>query len=461
MQPNVVVLMSDHSRAAAFRAPSPCLRPHLEALAAESVQFQRCYTVNAICSPSRATLMTGCYPSTHGVWDCTHTQRAGWIDIDNDLPHWAQRLREAGYRTGYFGKWHVEATQQADRFGWEEFDLKCGNWWRPRVPGSELAVSHEGYKDYLLAATADDSDEPPHHPAFDKGIDYIRRHAGAGPFCCFISVSEPHDPYVPPASFLAKYDVDAMELPETLRTPPDGKPDVVARMRSLWTGLSDADWRKVLASYYAMVSFLDAEIGRAIQALKDAGVYDNTIVLVTADHGDMLGQHGLVAKGVGTPYEPVYNIPLMVRAPGLAARDEETSLVSTVDMAPTILDLCGLDPLPRAQGRSLAPVLRAEHDAAAWQSAYAEFYGQRFVYTQRITWDGDWKYVFSPGGRDELYNLDDDPLERHNLADDAAHRPKLLEMTRRMWARMQAIGDDSLLKTQYATLRTAPVGPGA
>jgi arylsulfatase A-like enzyme len=106
-------------------------------------------------------------------------------------------------------------------------------------------------------------------------------------------------------------------------------------------------------------------------------------------------------------------------------------------------------------------VLEGASEPAEWRSAYAEFYGQRFVYTQRIVWEGDWKYVFSPGGVDELYDLAEDPHERNNLADDPAHRDRLIEMTKNMWRKMREIGDDSLFNTQYATLRTAPIGPGA
>jgi arylsulfatase A-like enzyme len=133
--------------------------------------------------------------------------------------------------------------------------------------------------------------------------------------------------------------------------------------------------------------------------------------------------------------------------------------VGLVDVAPTVLDLCGLEPLPEAQGRSFRGVLDGTADSDEWQDAYAEFFGQRFVYTQRITWHGDWKYVFSPGGCDELYDLSIDPHERTNLAADPAHRETLIDMTRRMWRKMKEIGDESLLHTHYATLRTAPVGP--
>ncbi len=226
------------------------------------------------------------------------------------------------------------------------------------------------------------------------------------------------------------------------------------------SSLTDADWRRIRASYWAVITAVDAEIGRILNVLRETGQYDNTIIVFLSDHGDMLGSHGLATKGVGTAYEEVHNVPLIVRGPGIKRGIEDCRTVtSLVDLAPTVLDLCGADPLPRAQGRSLRPVLDGTADPADWEDAYAEFFGQRFVYTQRITWHGNWKYVFSPGGVDELYNLASDPHERHNLAEDPAHREVLIDMCKRMWRKMKEIGDESLFNTHYATLRTAPIGP--
>ena len=115
--------------------------------------------------------------------------------------------------------------------------------------------------------------------------------------------------------------------------------------------------------------------------------------------------------------------------------------------------------MPDVHGRSLRGVLDGPADPAEWRDAYAEFYGQRFVYSQRIVWHDDWKYIFSPGGVDEMYDLASDPHEQHNLAGEPTHRERLIEMTRRMWRKMEQIGDESLLNTHYKTLRTAPIGP--
>jgi len=198
--------------------------------------------------------------------------------------------------------------------------------------------------------------------------------------------------------------------------------------------------------------------GLSRDVLRETGAYDNTIIVFTSDHGDMLGGHGLAAKGI-TPYEEVYNIPLVMRAPGMPASGSCPHLAGLPDFGPTLLDLCGAEPLEMAQRRSMRPLLEADAVTADWQDAYAEFFGQRFVHTQRLVWHGDWKYVFSPGGIDELYNLADDPHETRNRIDDPTGRGIVEDMCRRMWERMRDIGARLLFNTHYTTLRTAPVGP--
>jgi arylsulfatase A-like enzyme len=382
------------------------------------------------------------------------------VDLRGRLTHWSQRLADAGYANGYFGKWHVEQTERLSDFGWQEHDSSCAGLRCEPIDGTQIVVKTEGYRDYLLAARGRE-DGPPRHPAFDRGIDFIQRQAAEDrPFCCFVSTAEPHDPYVPLESFLDRYKLDEIQVSPTLREPANGgKPEVLRRMRAVWSALTDEDWRRISAAYWATITFLDSEAGRLIEALEKTGALDDTIIVVTSDHGDMLGAHGLATKGVGTAYEEVYNIPLIVRAPGMRSGEEAEHRVSLVDIGPTLLDLCGAGPLDPCQGRSLRPILEGSADPAQWQEAYAEFFGQRFVYTQRIVWHGDWKYVFSPGGVDELYNLREDPREEHSLAGVPACRGRLIEMAERMWRKMREIGDDSLFNTHYATLRTAPVGP--
>ena len=156
--------------------------------------------------------------------------------------------------------------------------------------------------------------------------------------------------------------------------------------------------------------------------MDDLDLASDTIVVFTSDHGDMLGDHGLLTKGVATSYEAVHNIPRVIRVLGATDGEEEAHpLVILVDLAPISLELCGLPPLARVRGRSSVPVLAGEADAANRRHADAEFYGERFVCTQPIIRDGGWKCVFSPGGIDEFYDLAGDPHETGNLVGDPAY----------------------------------------
>jgi arylsulfatase A-like enzyme len=452
-RPNILFLMTDHTNGEALRPGSQCLTPNLDALAAEGRRFHRCYTTNAICSPARASLMTGTYPSTHGMWDCTHTQRPEWVDVPADrFRYFSHSLAEAGYCNAYYGKWHVEQTNQLENFGWHEYARDCAGAGVQPAPETRVVVPKDGYSDYRPAGVSADEGVVT-HPAFERGIGFIRRHTDENPdqpFCCFVSTSEPHDPYNAQKRFFDMYDLDTLQTSPTLHDELAGKPEIIRRMRQTWAPLSDDDWKKITACYWAVITFLDHEVGRIIDVLKETGQYDNTIIVFTADHGDMIGGHGLCAKGVGTSYEEVYNIPLVMRVPGATAGVEDgETLTSLVDLGPTLLDLCGAEPLDGAHGRSLRPVLEGGAERDDWRDAYAEFFGQRFVYTQRMVWHEDWKYVFNPGGIDELYNLADDP----------AHHDVLIDMCKRMWRKMKAIGDESLFNTHYVTLRTAPIGP--
>ncbi len=415
--------------------------------------------------------MTATYPSTHGVWDCTHTQRKEWVDVSPKLVHWAQRLVQAGYRTGYYGKWHLTQSESLEDYGWQEYEIKRSVSFRaPRIPGTEVVSRKEGYRDVVMAAVRRDDGEPPHHPAYDRGIDFIRHHTSASePFCCFVSTSEP-GACMPPKRFFDMYDLDATRVSPTLRDDLAGKSEMLRRMQNVWKDVSDDDWQKITTCYLAQMTFIDSEVGRILEVLRDTGCYDNTIVVFLADHGRMLGAHGLEGLGLGLAFEEVYKVPLIVRLPDRLlegngnhrGREVNDALVSLVDVGPTLLDLIRLVPLSEAQGRSLRPLIEGRANKVDWQEAYGEFFGQRFMYTQRIVWHGDWKYIFSPGGVDELYHLADDPCEQKNLAADPQHHGQMIDMVKRMWRKMEQIGDESLFNTHYCTLRTArtDVRPG-
>jgi len=480
-QPNIVVIMTDHANAASLKEDSQCITPNLAALSRDGIQFEKCYTTNAICSPARASLMTGLYPSTHGIWDVTHAYNSDWIDAPQGrFTHFAELLSEKGYRNGYFGKWHVEQSNRLENFGWHEYDVKTLPLRIPFSPkinrsgrdtnypsgvdfSDEVIVTTEGYPDYLLSATVTGT-KTLTHPVFDNGLDFIERHIDNNgpdvPFTCFISVLEPHDPYLAPEEAMDQYDTERIGLSPSFDDDLNDKPEILQRMREVWSGLDESDWKKVVTSYYASLTSIDTEIGRVINLLKEKNLYENTVIVFTSDHGDMMGAHGLLTKGVATGYEEVYNIPLIIKTPNDYRPDTTGDIkVNTVDIFPTLLDYAGAETPSAIHGKSLLPVINNTHDRTDWTGSYAEFFAQRFMYTQRITWEGDWKYIFNPVSRDELYNLANDPYEINNLAEDPDFGENLKSMAKQMWRNMEKIGDTTLLESGYATTRTAPIGP--
>lgn len=312
-KPNILFVMGDHANNESLRPGSPCLKPNFDRVAAAGTRFHRCYTSNAVCSPARASLMTGLYPSAHGVWDCTHVRPKTWVDLPaKRFPVFPEILAGAGYYNAYFGKWHVDQSSKLEDFGWHEYDTSCSSAPRNIAPGTEFFLrGPDGYRDFLMCGVNRGEGTPAAHPAYDKAENFIRRHVAENrapdgtlkqPFCCFVSTDEPHDPYIPLKRFLDDYDIQGIPLSPSLRDPPDGKPDVVRRMRRVWDGVSDNDWRMLRASYWAVMSFLDNEFGRLLNALRETGQDENTIIVFTSDHGDMLGAHGLGTKGFGTSY---------------------------------------------------------------------------------------------------------------------------------------------------------------
>ena len=473
-RPNILFLMTDQQQAGTVDPGSLCQTPTLDRLSAQGTRFARAHTVNAICSPTRASLLTGVYPSQHGMVDCEHAVPPYRASLKADLETWSQRLAQAGYRCGYFGKWHVERSKRLERFGFQEYDVQesaasgYGAYRRslglPEAPTAYLerfVVPRPGYASYPLYGVLD---EPPEgtnaYYLYDRGIDFLRRMAaGNDPWCCFVSTSGPGDPSHVPVDYWRRYDPADIPVPPSFGDDLADRPNVYRRAQGLWKGVAWEDHAKTIACYYARTTLIDQQMGRIIEALEETGQADNTIVVYFNDHGIMMGSHGLHCLGV-FPFEEGYRVPLIVRWPGQgqqgAVCDE---LVNTLDLAPTLLEMAGCGALAQGEGRSLAPLLRGERPGDWPDDSFAEFHGQRFFYTQRIVWTKRHKYIFNGFDFDELYDLEADPFEMRNLAGDPAHAPVVEEMAGRMWAHIRAIGDENMLNARYGSLRFAPIGP--
>ena len=458
--PNLLLLMTDQQRADTIAPGGPCLTPNLQALAAEGAGFTRCYATNPICSPSRGSLYTGLLPHAHGMTDVTHAVEPTRADLKPGLPFWSRTLREAGYRTGHFGKWHVERSDELERFGFDayEVDLRLTGVQSSNLPLSpRVAVQQSGYREFLLAGVSDEPASASREAyLFDRGIAFLEAAAREPqrPWALVVSTEAPHDPYLVPRELYDRYDPDRLELPASADDDLADRPAIYRRIQRTWDALGRDTVAQATACYYAACSGIDDQVGRILAALRASGQEDDTLVVFTSDHGDYLGAHGMWLKGVA-PFEEAYKVPLVLRGPGVPRGLRVDAPVSLLDLPRTLVRLLlGTD--FGGHGRDLGPWLEGREGAG---EAFAEFHGQRLGYTQRIVWRGPHKYVFNGFDFDELYDLAADPFEQRNLAAEPAARPLARSLAARMWQVVRDSGDRTLGEAQYGMFRFAPVGP--
>ncbi len=460
--PNILFLMTDQMQGRALEPDNPCQTPNLDRLAARGVRFRRAYTPNAVCSPARASLMTGLLPHNHGVIYVEHTVDDDQARLRAPYFHWADQLTAAGYDTGYFGKWHVERSNELFRFGWQEqgalFDRP--DWDAVNFSLQRYLNGPPGYHPNRFYGVCD-------LPASERGMGKKTDAALAfldtvlddnAPWCCFVSFTEPHDPFYCHEDAFAQYDVDAIPLQPNVRDDLRDRPNLYRRAARIWSDWTDREHREAAACYYASISEIDQQFGRLLARVEAAGQMENTIVVMTSDHGEFLGAHGLYCKNIGA-FEEAYTIPLLMAGPGVAESAVTDARVGLQDVGQTLLELTGARPLQEIDGRSFAPVLANPHDTTAYQRGFAEYYGGRYIVTQRLLWDGDWKFVHNGFDFDELYNLAEDPYEMTNLAQDPAYAQTVQAMTRQMWRIVIESEDHSLYNTHYPPMRIAATGP--
>jgi N-acylglucosamine 2-epimerase len=463
--PNLLFLITDQQQAATVDPGSPCHTPCLDHLAASGTQFTRCYTVSPICSPARASLFTGLYPHAHGMVDTTHAVEPYRADLKEGLPFWPRSLRAAGYRTACFGKWHVERSERLENFGFDEYEVECYNQLMGLVErdaagmAQRRVVRQKGYRDFLVSGVVDDLPESvPEYRIYSDGIRFLERAASEPdrPWALVLSTEAPHDPYVAVRACYERYDPATLPRPPSFDDDLAGRPAIYRRIQTVWRDLDWRDFARATACYYANVSLIDDQVGRILHALEALGQAENTIVVFASDHGEYMGAHRLLLKGIPA-FDEAYRVPLIVRGPGVPQGRRVDDAASLLGLPSALVARTAGIEFP-CQAPSLLPLLQPQ--PATWRSeAYAEMQGQRFAYQQRLLWLGSWKYVFNTFDQDELYDLAADPHEMHNLAGDPGCRPVLERMAARMWQTIRDTGDRNMLDAQYGMFRWAPVGP--
>jgi arylsulfatase A-like enzyme len=482
-------LITDQQRADTLSPSSLCQTPHLDRLAQRGARFKNCYAPNPICAPSRASLFTGLLPHNHGMVDNPHTVEPYRANLKDGLPFWTQALQKAGYHNAYFGKWHVERSERLEDFGFAEYDTDRGRYQgfreyrrdlglpeKPAAPLDTVSVEQKGYSPFVLSGIVPEPSEAAlEHYIYSRGIQFIESQAarkGGSPWGLVLSTLAPHDPYLVPRSHYERYDPSQIPVPPSFDDDLSGRPAIYRRIQSVWQGLGWEEIARATAAYYAFCSLVDDQVGRLMLALEKTGQLENTLIVYVSDHGDYMGEHRLMLKGI-PPFESAYRVPLLLAGPGIPQGCTISERVNLLDLGVSMLPLLGL-PQPQSLpelpsiGRSILPLL--EHSLARltgsspatldWSSLhFAECHGQRFHYTQRILWWQDYKYVFNGFDQDELYNLAQDPHELHNLAPDSSQRPILEEMAARMWQVMHQTHDKNMTEAEYGMFRFAPLGP--
>ena len=473
-QPNILIILADGMQADTVEPDHACLTPALESLAARGIRFRNAHTTCPTCSPARASLMTGLLPHNHGVLEVEHGRDDDQCVLRTEYPHFAQRLSNAGYRTGYFGKWHVERTQNVEPFGWQESVVKGAEHVKGIGKGDSGPQTFEldetlcgfvegpqGYRRILHWGVTDTplDQRYPGLTVVDAEKFLADRLGRAEPWCCCVSFSEPNEALVVGRETWNRYDPLAVPLPVNFFDDMSERPNIYQREQQIGRDISEDHWRAARACYFGRITEVDQLVQCLLDQIDTAAKLDDTIVVFLADHGRYIGAHGFDAHNFGA-FEEIYRIPLLVAGPGVEQGWTCEAQISIADLGITLCDLAGAEPIDVPDSQSFHTLLsRPDVVPPRFEVGYAEYHGTRFPLMQRVLWQGPWKLVFNGFDFDELYNLDEDPHESTNRARDPNQQPRMEAMMTEIWRRVRDTGDRAILESHYFSMRLGCVGP--
>ena len=462
-RPNVVFILSDDHRYdfMGFTGKVPGLEtPNMDRMATQGIHCAQAFVNTALCSPSRASILTGQYSHVHEVVDNDAPAR-------EDLRYFPSYLQAAGYRTAFMGKWHMGHGDDEPRPGfdrWVSFKGQ-GVYYNPtlNVDGERVTHGDSAYITDLLTAYALDfieetqeSDEPfflyLSHKAVHAEFDPAPRHRGR---FSEVDIQYPPTMYPPDVDLLGYQTVTAPRptLREKRRALAvnyqyDAVPDWVKRQRNSWHGVDymyngQLDFNTFYRNYLETLLGIDESIGAVLEKLEATGQLDNTVVFYMGDNGFSFGEHGLIDKRHA--YEESMRVPLLVYAPGTLPQRQLDAMVTNVDIGPTILDLAGLTTPEPMNGRSFLPLLRGESVPDWRENFYYEYYWERpFPQTPTVhaIRSDRYKFIRYQGIWDlnEFYDLENDPHEAVNLIEHPEHQQRIAAMNRALFEWLEATG---------------------
>lgn len=449
-KPNILFIMTDQLAGPALPVYGhPLVKaPHITALAQQGVTFDSAYCNSPLCAPSRASMLTGQLPSRIGTFDNA-------AEFPAAAPTFAHYLRAAGYQTTLCGKMHFVGPDQLH--GFEErltTDIYPSDFgWTPdwERPDHRFSWYHN-----MLSVVQAGLCETTNQLDFDEEVAFhagrkifeLARSGDQRPFFLLVSFTHPHDPFAITREYWDRYDHHQVDLPRVGPIPPDKLDPHSRRIQAMCAmdeyELTEARVRNARHAYYSMISYIDDKVGQLLRALQTAGLDEDTIVLFTSDHGEMLGERGLWYKM--NFFEWSARVPLIFYAPGRFSPFRVSRHVSLVDLLPTLVDLAG-ESAGQAQagtldGQSLLPLLQQGNEKTWPDDVAAEYLAEGAMAPCLMIRRGRYKYVFCESDPDQLYDLVNDPDELANLAG----RPEHEELQRTFEAEVKARWDLQALR---------------
>ena len=448
--PNVILIMTDDQRADAMSlAGNPVLRtPNMDRIGREGVRFAEAFVTNALCAPSRASVLTGLYSHAHRVitngGGPRYYNQTGLRPDQLTFPH---LFREAGYHTALVGKWHVLSPP----YGFDTtvvFHPPGGRYHDPEMIANGVRVKMRGHADDVVG---------------DQALAFLGARPRDRPFCLLCWFKSPHRSWIPAARFEHAFDDVDVPVPRTFEDRLAGRPEAVRRAEMAVADMPDFRDRGVSAdlpfeerrrlnlqhlvkNYYRVLLSVDENVGRLLERLDADGLAENTVVVYTSDNGFFLGEHGLFDKRL--MYEPSIRVPMLVRFPARVRGGvvDRSHMMLNVDVAPTLLELAGV-PVPGwMHGRSMVPILTGQL-SPAWRDAflyeYYEYPAEHCVRKHRGVRTARWKlmHFWEQPEEWELYDIIRDPDEVNNLAGRREHARTLRELRARMETLRAEVGD--------------------
>jgi arylsulfatase A-like enzyme len=466
-KPNLVVFLPDQQRAdtLACCGGGRVHAPSLNKLASESVVFQRAYVTHPVCVPSRSSLLTGMWPHNNG---CTNNSAS----LHPQFRVLTELIGDSDYRTAYFGKWHLgnEAIAQRGFQDWLSVRNRPGTDYHAFLQSKGIPPDKPNGGYTTVGASSLPLELSKARFLERHACEFIQKHR-RDPFILFIGFVEPHSPYNGP--FNDEHPLSEIDLEPTATLPENANIPLRYRLMREWQqmeaaldrkrllaqmffGETPAEYRSIKQRYLGLITLIDQSIGTILASLERAGLADDTIVVHTSDHGDMLGAHRLFGKEV--MFEKAVRVPWLVRVPDRRQQRMIAQPVSHIDFMPTLLDLLGKAKQPQCAGKSLLPLMRGE--PVLPENVFIEWAPNRTKIKKKTTLaprraikraieestrtvvstDG-WKLCLRDKDVNELYNLRDDPLEMRNLYQDRQYASVISRLASEIHRWQESTGD--------------------